>query len=182
MEKTLLLNATYEPLRIISWKKAITLLILEKVEVIEHYDRMIHSISFALPLPAVVRLRHMVKWRKDDVKFSRQNIYARDQGLCQYCGKNLHHREITYDHVIPKSQGGITSWENVVTCCIACNRKKGGRTPQQARMTLLKLPRRPAWHDAFRLAVGGLPYTPESWHAYLYWNVKVDVDTTVRSF
>lgn len=173
MEKTLLLNVTYEPLRIISWKKAITLLTLGKVEVIEEYDREIHSVSFAIQLPSVVRLLHLVKWRKDTVKFSRQNIYLRDQGMCQYCGKHLPQKEITYDHIIPKSQGGITCWENVVVCCMHCNRKKGGKTPQQAGMKLLNVPKKPRWHHALRITIG-LKHTPESWRDYLYWNVKLD--------
>ena len=127
MDKTLLLNVTYEPLRVISWKKAVTLLTLGKVEVVEEYDREIHSISFSIRLPAVVRLLKLVRWRRDVVKFSRKNIYVRDHEMCQYCGKHLQSKEITYDHVIPKSQGGDTSWENVVTCCMTCNRKKGGK-------------------------------------------------------
>jgi len=174
MEKTLLLNVTYEPLRVISWKKAVTLLTLGKVEVIEEYDQEIHSISFSIQLPSVVRLLRLVKWRRrDTVKFSRQNIYTRDHGICQYCGTHLQQKEITYDHVIPKSQGGITCWENVVMCCMLCNRKKGGKTPQQARMKLLKPPQQPTWHHSFRITIG-LKHTPESWRDYLYWNVKLD--------
>lgn len=173
MEKTLLLNATYEPLRIISWQKAVTLFALEKVEILEAYDRMIHSVSFSIQLPSVVRLLRFVNWHKDPVKFSRKNIYLRDHGQCQYCGADLQPKEITYDHVIPKSQGGITCWENVVTCCIDCNRQKGGRTPQQAHISLLTKPHKPKWHQAFRLTLG-ITQMPESWHDYFYWNVKLE--------
>ena len=172
MEKTLLLNITYEPLRVITWQKAITLLTLGKVEVIEEYDREVHSVSFAIKLPAVVRLLRWVKWREKPVKFSRRNIYVRDHGKCQYCGKALSHQEITYDHVIPKSQGGKTSWENVVTCCLKCNGKKGGRTPQQAGMALLNVPKRPKWNMTVRLTIG-IKQTPESWRDYLYWNIEL---------
>ena len=173
MEHTLLLNVTYEPLRVISWQKAITLLTLGKVEVIEEYDREIHSVSFSIQLPSVVRLLYLVKRRQQEVKFSRRNIYARDNGMCQYCGTHLQPKEITYDHVIPKSQGGITSWENVVTSCIGCNSQKGNKTPKQANMKLLKAPRKPHWNHFLRVTIG-LKRTPESWRDYLYWNVKLD--------
>ncbi len=172
MEKTLLLNITYEPLRVISWQKAITLLTLGKVEVVEEYDQELRSVSFSIKLPAVVRLLHLVKWRDGPVKFSRRNIYERDQGQCQYCGQDLARQEITYDHVIPKSQGGGTSWENVVTCCLKCNGKKGGRTPQQAGMKLRHIPKRPAWNMSVRLTIG-IRQAPKSWRDYLYWNIEL---------
>jgi 5-methylcytosine-specific restriction endonuclease McrA len=173
MEKTLLLNTTYEPLRVISWQKAITMLTLGKVEVIEEYDREVHSVSFSIKLPSVVRLLRLVKWRNEPLKFSRKNIYARDHGLCQYCGKQLLRQEITYDHVIPKSQGGETSWENVVTCCVECNSRKGGRTPKQAGMSLLQLPHKPTWNASLRITIG-LKNTPQSWRDYLYWNIVLE--------
>lgn len=172
MERTLLLNITYEPLRVITWQKAITLLTLGKVEVVEEYDREVHSVSFAIKLPAVVRLLRFVKWREKSIKFSRRNIYARDHGKCQYCGKALAQQEITYDHVVPKSQGGQTSWENVVTCCLKCNGKKGGRTPQQAGMKLRNIPKRPQWNMTVRLTIG-IKHAPESWRDYLYWNIEL---------
>jgi 5-methylcytosine-specific restriction endonuclease McrA len=173
MEKTLLLNITYEPLRVISWQKAITLLTLGKVEVVEEYDREIHSVSFSIKMPSVVRLLRLVKWRERPIKFSRKNIYARDHGMCQYCGTNLRRQEITYDHVIPKSQGGETSWENVVTCCIECNSQKGGKTPKQAGMKLLKRPKRPRWNTSLRITIG-LKSAPANWRDYLYWNVELE--------
>ena len=172
MQHTLLLNASYEPLRVISWQRAITLLTLGKVEVIEEYDQHVHSVSFVMKLPAIVRLLRWGKWREDSVTFSRQNIYIRDRGKCQYCGKKLTRKELTYDHVLPKSQGGQTSWENVVSCCVSCNGKKGARTPKQAGMRLLKTPRRPKWSIAFRFTVG-IRQMPESWGEYLYWNVEL---------
>ncbi len=172
MEKTLLLNITYEPLKVISWKKAITLLTLGKVEVIEEYDREVRSVSFSIKLPSVVRLLRFVKRREKPVTLSRQNIFARDHGKCQYCGVALKQHEITYDHVIPKSQGGKTTWENVVVSCVKCNSKKGGQTPKQAGMKLLKTPHRPRWNMALRVTIG-LKHTPESWRDYLYWNVEL---------
>lgn len=172
MEQILLLNITYEPLKIINWKKAITMLCLGKVEVIEEYDLDIHSVSFTLKLPSVVRLLKMVKRHNSPIKFSRQNIYARDRHRCQYCGNRHATEELTYDHVFPKSRGGKTEWENIVTCCIDCNRVKGGRTPKEASMALVRKPSRPTWIPALRITIG-FHRVPESWRDYLYWNVEL---------
>jgi len=151
MENVLVLNITYEPLKIVNWKKAITLLFLGKVEVLEEYGREIHSVSFTVKLPAVVRLLRMVKRPKTPVKFSRQNIYARDKYRCQYCGRKFAPEELTYDHVLPRSRGGKTEWRNIVTCCVECNRRKGGHTPAEAGMKLIRKPSRPKWVPALRL-------------------------------
>ena len=172
MDSVLLLNITYEPLKIINWKKAITMLFLGKVEVLEEYDREIHSVSFAIKLPSVVRLLKMVKKPKKPVKFSRQNIYARDRYQCQYCGARFSPEDLTYDHVIPKSRGGKTKWENIVTCCVECNRKKGGRTPSEAGMKLVRHPARPSWVPAIRVTIG-FKKVPETWRDYLYWNIEL---------
>ena len=172
MEQVLLLNITYEPLRIINWKKAITMLCLGKVEVIEEYSREIHSVSFTVKLPSVVRLLRMVKRPKTPVKFSRQNIYARDRYKCQYCGDRFSTEDLTYDHVIPKSRGGRTEWKNIVTCCIDCNRKKGGRKPSEASMKLIRKPKRPTWVPAIRITIG-YREIPQTWRDYLYWNVEL---------
>jgi 5-methylcytosine-specific restriction endonuclease McrA len=172
MEQVLLLNITYEPLRIINWKKAITLLCLGKVEVIEEYGRDIHSVSFTIKLPSVVRLLNLVKKPKSPVKFSRQNIYLRDKYRCQYCGLKHPTEELTYDHVLPKSRGGKTEWGNIVTCCIGCNRMKGGRTPKEARMHLVRKPTRPSWVPAIKITIG-LKQIPQTWRDYLYWHVEL---------
>jgi len=148
------------------------MLCLGKVEVIEEYNREIHSVSFTIKLPAVVRLLRMVKRPKGTVKFSRQNIYARDRYQCQYCGARKPAEELTYDHVLPKARGGKTAWENIVTCCVECNRKKGGRTPAEARMKLIRKPKRPTWLPAIRITIG-FKEIPESWRDYLYWNVEL---------
>jgi 5-methylcytosine-specific restriction endonuclease McrA len=173
MEHALLLNATYEPLRVVSWKKAITLVTLGKVEVIEEYDREVHSISFSIRLPSIIRLIRYVRKKKVGVKFSRQNIYARDKNQCLYCGKKLASEELTYDHVIPRSMGGRTEWTNIVTCCMECNRHKGGKTPQEAGMTLLRKPAKPEWLPILRITIN-IKQAPESWFDYLYWNVELE--------
>jgi 5-methylcytosine-specific restriction endonuclease McrA len=172
MERVLLLNITYEPLKVIDWKKAVTLLCLGKVEVLEEYNREIRSVSFTLKLPSVVRLLQMIRRPKSPVRFSRQNIYARDRYQCQYCGNKYPTEDLTYDHVIPKSRGGRTQWENIVTCCVECNRKKGGRTPHEASMRLVREPTRPSWVPAIRITIG-FKQIPENWRDYLYWNVEI---------
>ena len=151
MEQVLLLNITYEPLKIINWKRAITLLLLDKVEVVEEYTRDIHSVSFTIKLPSVVRLLRLVKKPKTPVKFSRQNIYARDKYSCQYCGGRFSSEDLTYDHIIPKSRGGKTNFENCVTACKACNLRKGGRTPSEAKMYLQVKAYQPTISEFLRL-------------------------------
>ena len=145
MEQTLLLNATYEPLKVVHWQKAITLWCQGKVEIIAVHDREIRAVSFSFKLPSVIRLLRYVRIKKrfDYVPFSRANIYARDGYTCQYCAKSFPTQELTFDHVVPVSQGGRKDWENIVTCCVSCNRRKGGRTPEEARMRLVRPPRRP---------------------------------------
>jgi 5-methylcytosine-specific restriction endonuclease McrA len=102
---TLLLNSTFEPLMVVSWKKALILLMLGKVEVVEEYDRIIRGVGLALRLPAVIRLHRYVRRKTPIVKFSRQNLYFRDRGKCQYCGNPFDHKGLTCDHVVPRSKG-----------------------------------------------------------------------------
>ncbi len=113
-----------------------------------------------------------IKRRFDYVPFSRANIYARDDHSCQVLRRRVPHGRLTFDHVLPVAQGGRKDWENIVTCCVTCNRRKGGRTPSEAGMHLLKPPRRPE-PEAIRITVG-LRNAPESWRDYLYWNVELD--------
>ncbi len=169
MRWTLLLNSTFEPLRVVTWKKAILLVMLGKVEVIEEYDLIIRGVSFSIHLPAVVRLNRLVKRKSPLIKFSRQNLYVRDRGVCQYCGTSYEQRELTYDHVIPRSRGGQTEWNNVVTCCVSCNLKKGGRTPEEAGMALMKRPKAPIWIPLLTRSLG-IDDPPASWKDYLYFS------------
>src|SRR5690242_21174499 len=134
--QTLLLNQGFEPFKVISWQRAITLLFLGKVEVLEEYDRDIRSVNVIIKVPAVVRLLRAFRRHARPVKFSRVNIYARDNYRCQYCGVRCGISELTYDHVIPRAKGGKTTWDNIVTCCYPCNGKKGNRTPHEAKMAL----------------------------------------------
>jgi 5-methylcytosine-specific restriction endonuclease McrA len=175
MEQTLLLNASYEPLKIVHWQKAVTLWWQGKVEVISVYDKEIHAVSFSIKLPSVIRLLRYVRMRRrfDYVPFSRANIYARDDLRCQYCGEQFPASDLTFDHVIPVAQGGRKDWENIVTCCVTCNRKKGGRTPEEAGMRLVRQPKRPTAGPALRITIG-LRSAPDSWRDYLYWNIELD--------
>jgi 5-methylcytosine-specific restriction endonuclease McrA len=175
MEQTLLLNATYEPLKIVHWQKAVTLWYQGKVEIISVYDREVRAVTFTFRLPSVIRLLRRVRIRRrfDYVPFSRANIYARDNFSCQYCGHAAPASDLTFDHVVPVAHGGRKDWENIVTCCITCNRRKGGRTPAQAGMSLVRHPRRPDRAPALRITIG-LRNAPESWRDYLYWNVELD--------
>jgi 5-methylcytosine-specific restriction endonuclease McrA len=175
MEQTLLLNATYEPLRVVHWQKAITLWCQGKVEIVAVYEREVRSVSFSIKLPSVIRLLRRIRIRRthEYVPFSRANIYARDRHQCQYCGVNHGMTELTFDHVVPVAQGGRKDWENIVTCCITCNRRKGGRTPAQAGMRLIRHPKRPDRAPAVRITFG-LRNAPESWRDYVYWNVELE--------
>jgi 5-methylcytosine-specific restriction endonuclease McrA len=135
MEMTLLLNSTYEPLRVLHWQKAITLLWQGKVEVLEVYDRQIHGISISIKLPSVMRLLKLVKLKDSHraVKFSRINIFTRDGYCCQYCKHKFRTEELTFDHVVPIAKGGRKTWENIVTACWRCNNRKSGRTPGRSQ-------------------------------------------------
>ena len=137
---------------------------------LEDSEREVRAENYALKVPAVVRLLRYVGFRKRDVKFSRQNIYARDKHRCQYCGIRLKPKDLTCDHVIPRSRGGGTVWNNIVTCCRPCNRKKGGRTPEEAGFQLIKKPRKPSWllgfHARFQVQT-----PPASWREYLFYSI-----------
>jgi len=170
MERTLILNASYEPLLVVSWRKAVCLLYAEKVEVLAEYDRFISSVSFSLKLPSVLRLRRYIRVRHNihQVKFTRSNIYSRDRHTCQYCGTRLPEEHLTFDHIIPVVMGGERSWENIVTCCLNCNHRKGGNTPQQVGMELIRPPRTPRGLGAITL-VYSFHTAPDSWKSYLFW-------------
>lgn len=164
--RTLLLNSTYEPLRVISWQRAVALVYLGKVEVIHTYETVLRSVSTCMQAPAVVRLMTLVRRRRGRISFSRRNVFLRDDFRCQYCGVHLPPSELTADHVVPRSRGGRTTWENVVTACMPCNRRKGCSTPSQAHMALRRKPERPSHLPAPVLRISQ-DSTPESWREFL---------------
>jgi 5-methylcytosine-specific restriction endonuclease McrA len=172
--RTLLLTQGYEPIQIISWQRAITLIALDKVEVVEEYDApLLRAQSIVVNVPAVVRLRKTFRRHAKPVKFSRVNIYARDNYRCQYCATKCSIAELTYDHVTPRSQGGKTTWENIVSACYACNRHKANRTPTQAGMKLLTAPARPTWMPSVQVCVSARS-VPDAWRDYVYWTSEID--------
>lgn len=176
MEHTLVLNATYEPINIVTWKRALNLLCQGKVEVLAEYDREVRSISFTIKMPSVLRLLKYVKVRKhrQHVKFCRANIYARDHNTCQYCGEKCSTEDLTFDHVVPVVKGGGKTWDNIVTCCFECNHIKGGCTPEEAGMKLIRRPREPEWVPTMLHITIGFRTAPQAWRDYLYWNVELE--------
>jgi 5-methylcytosine-specific restriction endonuclease McrA len=168
---TLVLSQSFEPVKIVSWQRAITLLFLGKVEVVESYDRNIKTTSLVIKVPAVVRLLNAFRRHKKPVKFSRISIYGRDNYTCQYCGVKKKIADLTYDHVVPRAQGGKTNWLNIVTACggsEGCNARKANRTPAQAGMRLLKQPTQPTATPALVVTVSRTS-VPDAWRDYLYW-------------
>lgn len=178
--ETLVLSTSFEPVARIPWQKAITLLFLGKVEVVEEYeDKLVRSVTFELRMPSVIRFLRSVRARRKVVRFSRENVYARDNGRCQYCGLKVARHEATYDHVLPRAQGGKTTWENVAIACFTCNQKKGGRTPEQAAMRLAKVPVKPKkLPDTLRLTFLYEKGMPVSWRKFLrdvaYWHGELE--------
>lgn len=147
MSKVLVLNASYEPLNICTWRRAVVLLLNGKAEQIEHNGKLIYA---DFPLPTVIRLRAYVKIPYKEISLSRRNVLHRDNYTCQYC--NVHKHDLTIDHIVPRSRGGIDAWDNVVAACLKCNVKKGDRTPKEAHMALLNAPRRPSSYVYFEIS------------------------------
>lgn len=162
MRRALVLNASYEPLSIVSSRRAVCLVLDDKAELIEADEiEVVRSVSLSLPMPAVVRLRYMVKApRRTLATVSRRAVFARDEYRCQYCGD----RADSIDHVLPRSRGGRHDWENLAAACRPCNTAKRDRTPDEAGMRLLRpcrAPRAAAW------VVLGAPLVPDAWKPYL---------------
>lgn len=180
--QTLVLDAGFQPVERIPWERAITLVIKRFADVVdEHPDRYINTVNWSVKMPSVIRLIKPVK-RKKAVKFSRYNVYARDGGKCQYCRARVTLQDMTYDHVTPRSKGGQTTWENVVTACVPCNQRKGQRTLEQAGMTLLSTPVRPKKLPELHRQMDFKPGMPEGWRSWLrsetYWNGTLENDDT----
>ena len=167
MDRTLLLNATFEPIAIVPWKKAITLVFLRKVEVLSEYEREIMSVSRSMKLPAVVRLLRFVRNHRNGLRFSRRNVLLRDDYTCQYCGKRFEPKHLTCDHVVPKSRGGITEWTNIVTSCIYCNLKKADKLPEEVEMVPRKKATRPSGFHVLLLNLG-VKTLPDYWKDYMF--------------
>ena len=168
--RTLVLNAGYEPLQLISWERALCLVFAEKAEIVAHYSAVARSVSRVIKLPSVVRLVSYVQRasRFAFVRCSRRNVLLRDRYQCQYCGIACRPGAISIDHVTARSRGGKTTWTNVVAACHACNRRKGSRTPEEAGMLLMRPPRRPAFSELWTEATTGLSQAERhDWLPYL---------------
>ena len=196
----LVLNRLYMPIRVVNARRAFILLCKNLAEVISvengihfcydidswteisqlkaQYERESHdfvqTVRYEIAVPRIIRLLGYDRLPKQDVKLNRRNIYARDSSTCQYCRKKLPTSELSLDHVIPRSLGGKTVWENLVCCCVKCNARKGGRTPHQAHMQLAKLPVKPKRNPVINVRLGSDKYS--SWNHFLahaYWSVEL---------
>jgi 5-methylcytosine-specific restriction endonuclease McrA len=172
----LVLNAdfrplSYFPLSLWSWQDSIKAVFLDRVNIVSTYERSVRSPTFEMRLPSVVSLKTYVKPSRNPA-FTRFNVFLRDRFSCQYCGAT---DDLTFDHVIPRSRGGLTTWENVLTACACCNLKKGSRLPREAHMVPSYEPFRPT---VFDLHAAGRHFPPnylhESWLDYLYWDAELE--------
>jgi 5-methylcytosine-specific restriction endonuclease McrA len=160
----LVLNQNYEPLNVCRARRAVMLVYHGKAEMLENGSGFIHSVNQVLPLPSVIRLAYLIKRPRPQPKLTRLEIFNRDRYTCQYCGKET--RQLTLDHVIPRYRGGEHTWENVVSACVRCNRRKAGRTPEQAGMRLLRPPSPPRHNVLFYVPYHYLQ-TQSEWQKYL---------------
>jgi len=196
----LVLNKHYAAIRVISARRAFCMLFKEIAEIISvedsqylsydfdswrelselraRYEREDHEwvrcVRFELAVPRIVRLLFYDRLPRVNVRFTRRNIYARDRSRCQYCGKRFPTSELSLDHIIPRSLGGLSDWTNVVCCCTTCNVRKGGRTPKQAHLKLIREPVKPKRSPLITLRLGSQKYS--SWKQFLdaaYWNVEL---------
>lgn len=176
---TLVLNADYRPLSYFplslwSWQEAVKAVFLDRVDIVSEYDEMIRSPSFKMRVPSVIALKEYVL-PKARPAFTRFNVFLRDKWTCQYCAAKFKTHELTFDHVIPKSRGGMTTWENICTACQDCNLLKGNYLPHEIRMHPIRKPIQPSNAE---LQVNGRAYPPgflhQSWSDYLYWDTELD--------
>jgi 5-methylcytosine-specific restriction endonuclease McrA len=175
----LVLNAdfrplSYFPLSLWPWQEAVKAVFMDRVNIISEYDRVVRSPSFEMRLPSVVSLKEFIPQARRPA-FTRFNVFLRDRFCCQYCGEHLPTHELTFDHLVPRSRGGRTCWENVVTACQYCNLLKGSRLPHEARM----FPRqRPAQPSTYVLQENGRGFPPnylhQSWRDFLYWDTELE--------
>jgi len=175
----LVLNAdfqplSYYPLSLWSWQDTIKAVFLNRVSIIENYNKEVHSPSLTIKLPSVIALKDYVSPRRSPA-FTRFNVFLRDNFTCQYCYENFSANELTFDHLIPKFTGGKTTWTNVVSACTSCNVKKGRRLLKYTDMYLKKKPMKPS---SEKLQKNGRNFPPnylhESWRDYLYWDTELE--------
>lgn len=161
----LCLNASYEPINVTSARRALTLLFKGAAIVEEQSAYVVRTAKINIPIPSVIRLIKYRRMPRQNRAVSRRGIVLRDASTCQYCLQKLTPRELTLDHVTPRTRGGLSTWENLVASCKPCNNKKSNRTPVEAGMTLAKLPRQISLHAKHRLLVGA---DDKSWDKFLF--------------
>ena len=172
----LVLNAdfrplSYYPLSLWCWQDAVKSVFLERVSIVSNYERKIRSPSFEMNLPSVIALKNFIK-PSTHPNFTRFNVFLRDKFSCQYCGSK---NELTFDHLLPRSRGGKTNWDNVVTACSSCNVQKGGRLLASSGMTLKHKPYQPSTEDLHKNGKNFPPnFLHKSWMDYLYWDVELE--------
>jgi len=166
MSSVLVLNVTYEPLSVVSLRRAIVLLLKDKAEILEATEQRIHAAHMNLPIPLVIRLVYFVSVpHRVSIPLSRRTVMLRDHFTCQYCGAQPPKASLTIDHVVPRVHGGSTAWENVVCACKPCNLRKGSRTPEEANMHLRSKPTRPQFMAVVLL--GQAPMN-DAWAKYMF--------------
>lgn len=165
IHEVLVLNSNYEPLNVCNMRRAISLLLLGKAEVIMDRESPLQTVRGDVPAPSVLKMRYQVRRPMPQLRLSRHSVLARDNYTCQYCG--VRGRELTIDHVIPRWAGGPHTWDNLVACCRKCNLKKGDKTPQQAHMKLAKKPKRPHFIPYLSLPTYLKAQNREDWRMYL---------------
>ena len=175
----LVLNAdfrplSYFPLSLWSWQEAVKAVVSERVNVVSEYEREVHSPTWCLRLPSVISLKEYIPAARRPA-FTRFNVFLRDRFSCQYCGSPFPTHDLTFDHVVPRSRGGRTTWTNVVTACAPCNLRKGNQLPRQAGMVPLTPPFQPSSHE---LQENGRLFPPnylhQSWRDFLYWDSELE--------
>lgn len=178
---TLVLNADYRPLSYFplslwSWQEAVKAVFLERVNIVSEYDEVIRSPSFEMKVPSVIALKEYIT-PQEKPAFTRFNVFLRDKWTCQYCATKFKTHELTFDHLIPRSRGGLTTWENILAACQYCNLLKGNMLPEECGMHPIRKPFQPTTHE---LQSHGRAYPPnflhESWNDYLYWDSELDKD------
>jgi 5-methylcytosine-specific restriction endonuclease McrA len=175
----LLLNADFQPVHMhplstVNWQEAIKAVISDRVTVIEEYDQEIHSANQTWRLPSVIALKEYVS-RDMTPTFSRYNVYLRDNFTCQYCGQEFETKHLTFDHVLPRHHGGISSWTNVVAACSPCNHRKGSKLTHEAKMFPINKPKQPtSWELYMRGKKLPHKHLHETWRDYIYWDAELE--------
>jgi len=162
----LVLNATFEPLSVVSVRRAVVLLLKEKAEIVEAAEAELRSEQLTIPTPLVIRLVYYVRIPyRVSIPLTRRTVLARDHYTCQYCGEQPPRKELTVDHILPRSRGGHTTWDNVVTACQRCNGRKGNRTPEEANLKMRSKPAQPRY---VALAMIESPDARKAWRKYIF--------------